>query len=100
MKVQNHYKTAEVYFSMESPVDGAVSLLNNKWSSNYDVLKSYTLPKCYGGILREDGKLLLKKYIEIKKEGALTDFCKTLINLGLYLLILMPSWQNALLILK
>lgn len=71
----------EVYFSMESPIDGAVSLLNNNWSSNYDVLKSYTLPRCYGGILREEGKLLLKKYIEIKKDGALTDFCKTLISL-------------------
>lgn len=70
----------EVYYSVESPIDGAVSLLNGRWRTGTDVLQSYTLPKCYGGILREEGKGLLKKYAEVKKKGPLVDFCNALIN--------------------
>jgi tRNA(adenine34) deaminase len=71
----------EVYYALESPVDGAISLLNDRWRTNNEVLQSYTLPKCYGGILREEGKTLLRKYIIAKKEGAFVDFCNTLLNL-------------------
>ena len=69
----------EVYYSLESPVDGAITLLNNRWRSNHDILQSYSLPDCYGGLLRKEGKNLLIKYIEMKKEGPLVDFCKLLI---------------------
>lgn len=71
----------EVYYSVESPVDGAISLLNDRWRTSNEVLKSYTFPKCYGGILREEGKTLLRKYVVVKKDGALVDFCNTLVNL-------------------
>lgn len=71
----------EIYYSVSSPIDGAVAFAENDWNSNHIEIQSYTLPKCYGGIILTEGKALLQEYVEIKKEGALVDFCKTLINL-------------------
>lgn len=70
----------EVYYALESPVGGAISLLNDRWRTNNEVLQSYTLPKCYGSILREEGKTLLRKYIIAKKEGAYQNNAWIILN--------------------
>lgn len=71
----------EVYYSIESPIDGAITLLKGRWRNDNDILQSYTLPKCYGGILREEGKDLLRKYVMVKQEGAMAEFCRALIDI-------------------
>ncbi|ADL49943.1 nucleoside deaminase [Clostridium cellulovorans] len=71
----------EIYYSVPSPIDGAVALAESSLNSNNVEIPSYTLPKCFGGVLQEEGKELLKRYVEIKEEGALVNFCKKLISL-------------------
>jgi len=71
----------EIYYSVPSHIDGAVALAESSLNSNNVEIPSYTLPKCFGGVLQEEGKELLKRYVEIKEEGALVNFCKKLISL-------------------
>lgn len=70
----------EIYYSLRSPVDGAVSILGTEWQVGSNVFKSYSPPKCYSDILPGEGKELLREYVELKKEGALVDFCNELIK--------------------
>jgi len=39
------------------------------------------VPMCYVGLLREESRELLRKYVAMKKEGCLVDFCNTLLSL-------------------
>ncbi len=70
----------EIYYSVESPIDGAVSFAEEFWQTNHDEIPSYNLPVCYGEILREEGMALLQKYVDLKQEGSLVQFCKTLMG--------------------
>lgn len=71
----------EVYYSLKSPIDGAISIFGTEWQIDNNILQSYRPPTCYSDILREEGKDLLKEYVKLKKEGPLVDFCNNLINL-------------------
>lgn len=70
----------EIYYSLSSPIDGAISIFGTDWNVGNSVFKSYNPPKYYSDILPDEGKALLNKYVQLKKEGALVDFCNSLIN--------------------
>lgn len=72
---------SEVYYAHESPIDGAVKFAQEYWRPNNKEIPQYKLPKCYGGLLREESRELLRQYVAMKKEGCLVDFCNTLLSL-------------------
>ena len=69
----------EIYYALESPIDGAVSFALKNWAPDNKELPSYQLPKLYGGILKMESMDLLKQYIDMKKSGSLVDFSKALL---------------------
>lgn len=70
----------EVYFSLESPGDGAVEMAKG-WARNEEDMPSYKLPKIEGGLLREESIDLFKKYIEKHNSGPMWEWAKTLASL-------------------
>ncbi len=72
---------SEIYYAHESPIDGAVKFAEEYWRPDNKEIPQYKLPKCYGGLLREESRELLRKYVAMKKEGCLVDFCNTLLSL-------------------
>lgn len=71
----------EIYYSLESPIDGAVSHAIEFLKKERNELPSYKLPKIYSGILKSQSQDLLREYIKINNEGPLVEFSKTLIML-------------------
>lgn len=71
----------EIFYAHESPVDGAIKFAEKLWRPDNKEIPEYRLPKCYGGLLREESKELLRRYVAIKKKGRLVDFCNTLLSL-------------------
>ena len=52
----------EIYYSLEAPCDGAVSLAKQKWDKDSKEYPGYKLPTIYSGILRNESKQLFIKY--------------------------------------
>lgn len=71
----------EIFYAHESPIDGAVKFAKEYWRPDNKEILTYKLPKCYGGLLREESRELLRQYVVMKKEGSLVDFCNTLLSL-------------------
>lgn len=69
----------EIYYALNAPVDGAVDKARQLWHAENKVISAYKLPKIYGGILKEECQALFREYIQIKKNGPLVDFAKTLL---------------------
>ena len=71
----------EIYFALESPIDGATNFIRQFWQNNQKEIPQYRLPKINGGLLRIQAKDILREYINLVPDGPLVAFSKTLINL-------------------
>lgn len=67
----------EIYYALESPGDGAVSLATG-WMRDEASIPSYKLPAITGGILRQESIGLFRRYAEEHPSGALGDWARTL----------------------
>jgi|WetSurMetagenome_2_1015567.scaffolds.fasta_scaffold266185_3 tRNA(adenine34) deaminase len=70
-----------IYYALESPIDGATCFATQFWQNNQKEIPSYGLPKIHGGLLRDQGKDILREYLELVPTGPLVQFSKTLIKL-------------------
>jgi tRNA(adenine34) deaminase len=71
----------EVYYALESPIDGAVDFATHFWQKDRKEIPGYTLPVIHSGILKSESQDLLREYIELVPTGSLVEFSKTLIAL-------------------
>ncbi len=71
----------EIYYALESPIDGAVSFATRFWENKRTEIPEYVLPKISGGLLRNEGKVILREYMNLVPNGPLVEFSKTLIRL-------------------
>jgi tRNA(Arg) A34 adenosine deaminase TadA len=71
----------EIYYALESPIDGAVDYAAHFWQTNRKEIPEYSLPKISGGVLRVKGKDILREYLKIVPRGPLADFSRTLITI-------------------
>jgi len=67
----------EIYFSLESPADGAVNLVRG-WVRKEEDMPGYQLPKITGGLLRKESIALFQKYISLHESGTMRDWAATL----------------------
>jgi tRNA(adenine34) deaminase len=70
----------EVYYALESPGDGAVSMVET-WSRKEADIPGYKQPKITGGILREKSIELFKKYVSVYPPSPMRDWAETLTKL-------------------
>lgn len=68
----------EIYYSLESPIDGAANFATRFWRNNLKEIPAYNLPKISGGLLRTQAKDLLREYVDLVPYGPLVEFSKTL----------------------
>lgn len=71
----------EIYYALESPIDGATDFATKFWQEKRREIPSYRLPRIHGGLLKSQGKDLLREYIDLVPNGPLVEFSKTLIAL-------------------
>jgi tRNA(adenine34) deaminase len=71
------FHLGEIYYGLESPGDGAVSLVQ-QWQRNETLLPAYCLPKIQGGIMREESIQLFREYAARHPSGAMGEWAKTL----------------------
>lgn len=69
----------EIYFGLESPSDGAVSLVQ-KWIRREEDFPAYRVPKITGGILRGESIALFHEYVARNPVGPLSDWARTLVK--------------------
>ena len=70
----------EIYYSLESPGDGAVNLVET-WARKKADMPGYVTPKITGGILRAESIALFKKYVSICPPGPMRYWASTLTKL-------------------
>lgn len=70
----------EVYYSLESPADGAVDLVKG-WIRSEADLPGYRVPRIVGGLLREESIRLFEAYVEQNEPGPMRDWAETLTRL-------------------
>jgi tRNA(adenine34) deaminase len=70
----------EVYYALEAPIDGAVGFAKEFWKGSSEI-PAYSLPKIYGGILRNQSQELFAEYTKQNNSGAMYEFAKTLSQL-------------------
>jgi tRNA(adenine34) deaminase len=71
----------EIYYAIESPIDGAADFAGQFWRDNRKEIPNYYLPGIHGGLLRTQGKDILREYLDLVPSGPLAEFSKTLIEL-------------------
>jgi len=71
-----------VYYSLESPSDGAVEVAK-QWERSHEDFPGYKLPMIEGGILRKESKELFKKYTKLHSSGPMFEWAKSLAALPL-----------------
>jgi tRNA(adenine34) deaminase len=70
----------EIYYGLESPGDGAVSLATS-WVRKEDDIPGYQLPRITEGLLREESVRLFEKYVSLRPPGPMRDWAETLTKL-------------------
>lgn len=70
----------EICYGLESPGDGAVSLVQN-WVRKEEDIPGYQLPKILGGLCREESIDLFEKYVSITPPSPRRDWAETLVKL-------------------
>jgi tRNA(adenine34) deaminase len=70
----------EIYYALESPGDGAISLVR-EWQRKEEDIPGYQLPKITGGLLREESINLFEIYVSISPPGPMRDWAETLVKL-------------------
>ena len=71
----------EIYYALESPIDGATDFAIQFWRESRKEMPSYGLPAIYGGLLKSESQDILREYINVVPNGLGVEFCKTLITL-------------------
>ena len=71
----------EVYYALESPIDGAATFAVQFWHKNRKEIPGYNLPRIQGGLLRNEGKDILRGYLELVPNSQLAEFSRSLIKL-------------------
>ena len=69
-----------IYYGLESPGDGAVSLVRG-WARKEDDIPGYQLPKIAGGLLRKESIRLFERYVSMRPPGPMRDWAETLTKL-------------------
>ena len=67
----------EIYYGLESPGDGATSLVQN-WNKQHNDFPAYRAPEVQGGFLRAETIALFKEYEARHSSGAMWEWAKTL----------------------
>lgn len=67
----------EIYYALESPMDGAVELAH-QWNPNDGGFASYRVPKITGGVLRKESQELFHEFFQISEQGGLKTFANSL----------------------
>jgi tRNA(adenine34) deaminase len=70
----------EIYYSLESPGDGAVNLVE-AWNRKKEDMPGYRAPKITGGLLRGESIALFKKYVSVCPPGPMRYWASTLTKL-------------------
>jgi tRNA(adenine34) deaminase len=70
----------EICYSLESPADGAVNLVES-WARKKADMPGYVAPKFTGGILRAESIELFKKYVSVAPPGPMRHWAATLTKL-------------------
>ena len=70
----------EIYYALESPGDGAVSLVKT-WERRQEDIPAYQLPNITGGLLREESIHLFRTYVRQSPPGPMRDWAQTLAEL-------------------
>ena len=68
-----------VYYGVESPGDGAVSLVHT-WQKQDTDFPAYQIPFIQGGILRDASIALFQHYVARHTSGAMWEWAKTIVN--------------------
>lgn len=71
----------EIYYALESPIDGATDFAMQFWLENRKEMPSYSLPVIYGGLLKSESQDVLREYIDLVPNGPAVAFSKTLVAL-------------------
>ncbi len=67
----------EIYYGLESPGDGAVSLAQ-AWVRKEAAIPGYQLTRITGGLLRQESAKLFKKYVSLRPHGPMREWAETL----------------------
>jgi tRNA(adenine34) deaminase len=67
----------EVYYALESPGDGAVSLVR-EWRRDETAFPAYQVPRIQGGLLREESIGLFREYVSRHPSGAMSAWARRL----------------------
>jgi tRNA(adenine34) deaminase len=70
----------EIYYSLESPADGAVNLVET-WARKKADMPGYIAPIITGGILRHESIDIFKKYVSVAPPGPMRHWAETLTKL-------------------
>jgi len=70
----------KIYYSLESPGDGAVGLVQD-WQRREANFTNYQVPAIEGGLLRSDSIRLFEVYVANQPPGPIRDWAETLIPL-------------------
>jgi tRNA(adenine34) deaminase len=70
----------EIYYALESPGDGAVSLVQ-AWDRKEEDFPGYQLPRITGGLLRAESITLFDRYVSRHPPGPMRDWAETLTRL-------------------
>ncbi len=71
----------EIYYALESPIDGAAEFATRFWRETPREIPGYSLPAIHGGVLKSQGQDLLREYIRLVPGGPLVEFSRILIAL-------------------
>lgn len=71
----------EIYYALESPIDGAAGFATQLFQENRKEIPFNTLPAMHAGLLKRESQDLLRDYIGLVPDGPLVEFSKTLISL-------------------
>ena len=70
----------EIHYSLESPADGAVDLVQG-WARREVDMPGYRVPRVVGGLLREESIRLFRMYVAQSEPGPMRDWAETLTRL-------------------
>jgi tRNA(adenine34) deaminase len=72
----------ELHYGLESPGDGAVSLVR-MWQRKQEDFPSYHAPKLQGGLLKPESRELFREYVDRHSSGPMWEWAKTIAALPL-----------------
>ena len=71
----------EIYYALESPGDGAVTMVE-RWVRKEEDIPGYQIPEIRGGVLRAESIKLFEQYVSLQPPGPMQEWARTLARLG------------------